>query len=367
MDRRELVIDEDITRAETPPGWFYTDAEAWESARRRIFERTWHCIGDTDQVSVPRMVAPFTLLPGCLDEPLVLTRDDDDQVHCLSNVCTHRGNLVAEHGGKSSCLTCRYHGRRFHLDGRFRSMPEFEGVKDFPSRRDNLSPAPLARWHQFLFAGVNPAMDFDAVVREMEERVGWLPIEQAQLDPSRSRDYLVQANWALYCDNYLEGLHIPFVHESLDAVLDYGAYETEALEWGVLQLGLCRGGEAVFDIPAGSPDHGRRIGAYYYWLYPGVMFNIYPWGISLNLVQPMGPALTRVLFRSYVWDATRLEQGAGAGLDRVEREDEAVVEAAHRGLRSRFYQRGRYSPTREQGVHRFHLLLARQWRDGAPA
>jgi choline monooxygenase len=41
-------------------------------------------------------------------------------------------------------------------------------------------------------------------------------------------------------------------------------------------------------------------------------------------------------------------------------EDEAVVEATHRGLRSRLYDRGRYSPTQEAGVHHFHRILARE-------
>ena len=29
------------------------------------------------------------------------------------------------------------------------------------------------------------------------------------------------------------------------------------------------------------------------------------------------------------------------------------------GLRSRFYQHGRYSPTMEQGVHHFHRLIGK--------
>lgn len=88
------------------------------------------------------------------------------------------------------------------------------------------------------------------------------------------------------------------------------------------------------------------------------MFNFYPWGLSINVVKPLGVNLTRVSFLSYVWRAERLGSGAGAELDRVEREDEAVVEATQRGVRSRLYDRGRYSPTREQGVHHFHRLLA---------
>jgi choline monooxygenase len=87
------------------------------------------------------------------------------------------------------------------------------------------------------------------------------------------------------------------------------------------------------------------------------MINAYPWGLSINLVQPLAPDRTRVAFRSYVGDRTLLDRGAGAALDRVEHEDEAIVEAVQRGGRSRLYRGGRYSPSREQGVHHFHRLL----------
>jgi choline monooxygenase len=35
-----------------------------------------------------------------------------------------------------------------------------------------------------------------------------------------------------------------------------------------------------------------------------------------------------------------------------------IVENVQRGLRSRLYERGRFSPAREQGVHHFHRLVA---------
>ena len=88
------------------------------------------------------------------------------------------------------------------------------------------------------------------------------------------------------------------------------------------------------------------------------MFNFYPWGVSINVVRPLAVDRTKVSFLSYVWDRSRLDRGAGAGLDRVEREDESIVEAVQRGVGSRSYDRGRYSPAREQGVHHFHRLLA---------
>ncbi|HRC86836.1 MAG TPA: SRPBCC family protein, partial [Thermoanaerobaculia bacterium] len=192
---------------------------------------------------------------------------------------------------------------------------------------------------------------------DLDPLVAELPIEQATFDASRSRDYLVQANWALYCDNYLEGFHIPYVHVGLAGALDYGSYTTELYRFTNLQLGVASGGEDVFSPPPGHPDHGKAIAGYYYWLFPNLMLNFYPWGISVNVVKPLGPERTKVSFLTYVWDPERLDRGAGSSLDRVEREDEAIVEATQTGVRSHFYGRGRYSVKREEGVHHFHRLL----------
>ncbi len=64
---------------------------------------------------------PFTFLEGYLNEPLVLTKDSNGALHCLSNVCTHRGTIVVHEPCKVSQLRCRYHGRSFALDGKFKS------------------------------------------------------------------------------------------------------------------------------------------------------------------------------------------------------------------------------------------------------
>jgi choline monooxygenase len=90
-----------------------------------------------------------------------------------------------------------------------------------------------------------------------------------------------------------------------------------------------------------------------------MMFNFYPWGLSFNLVEPQGISSTQVRFLVYVWDESKLEQGAGSALSQVELEDEEIVENVQKGVRSRFYTQGRYSPTREQGPHHFHQLLAK--------
>lgn len=363
-ETQPITIDPDITQAHTLPSWVYSDPAAYTRARERVFASSWQFVGSTDDVKVPGASHPLDLLPGCLDEPILLTRDHDDKVHCLSNVCTHRGTLLCEHAGQGRSLTCRYHGRRFSLDGTCTHMPEFERVKGFPAATDHLPRVRFASWGKFLFASLNPGVAFEDFVAPMRERLGWFDLHALREDPSRSREYLVQCNWALYCDNYLEGFHIPFVHASLNEALDYGDYVTELFPGSSLQLGVSKGGEHCFDLPPTSPDHGTHVGAYYWWLFPNTMINVYPWGVSVNVVEPLGVDRTRVRFISYVLDASKLDGGAGAELDRVEREDEAIVESVQRGTRASLYSRGRYSPDREQGVHHFHRMLAERLNRG---
>jgi len=353
-------IDPDITRAYTLPGAFYTDGAAWARLRESVFARSWQLAGDLDRAPAPGSAWPFAFLPGCVDEPLVLARTADGAAQVLSNVCTHRANLVCVEAGRTEGLRCRYHGRRFALDGRFLSMPEFDGARDFPTAADDLPRVAHGALGPLLFVAIDgaPLMPLDELLAPVRARLSGLPLERLQFDPSTSRDYDVPAHWALYVDNFLEGFHIPFVHPSLNGVIDFGAYVTELSPWGTLQLGVARDGEPAFDEvdPVGG---SRRVAAYYFWLFPNTMLNVYPWGISVNVVQPRGLDSTRVCFRSYVWDASRRETGAGAGLDQVEHEDEAVVTSVQAGVRARLYRRGRYSPSRETGVHHFHRLLVR--------
>jgi hypothetical protein len=89
-----------------------------------------------------------------------------------------------------------------------------------------------------------------------------------------------------------------------------------------VQIAPAKGSEPAFD----RREDGVRIASYYAWLFPNLMLNVYPWGLSANLVLPQGLTRTRVLFRSYVRDPALLDRGAGAGLDAVEHEDEAIVE-----------------------------------------
>ena len=356
---QQFYINPDIKKAETLPPSFYKETSVFEKIKENIFAKSWQWIGDENLVPLSENVFPFVLLDGFLTEPFVLIRDKVDQIKCFSNVCTHRGNIVVHHPGTVKGLSCMYHGRRFGLDGRFKSMPEFEGAENFPRPCEGLPEFPIEKWGSLLFAGLDQSFDFSTILNVMKERVGFLPLGEFKANKNLNKDYLVNCHWALYCDNYLEGFHIPFVHEDLNKVLDYGNYVSEIYDHLILQIGYTDTGDEVFDLPKGHIDYGKNVAAYYYWIFPNMMFNFYPWGLSINIVKPLSLNKTKVSFITYVYDETKMNSGAGSLLDKVEREDEFVVEGVHKGLQSRFYKAGRFSPSREKGVHYFHSLLAK--------
>jgi len=358
QEHSKYHIHESIAEAKTIDTRFYLDPNEFRRSRELIFARCWQFVGDIDQIGENGWVTPVNLLPGMLDEPLILTRDKSGNNNCLSNVCTHRGNLLVEKPCRLNDMRCKYHGRRFHLDGKFMSMPEFKEVKNFPSEADNLHRLPLHALGKWLFTRLEQGPEADDFFGDMARRLSWMDFNKFRFRPELSRDYKVDAHWALYCENYLEGFHIPFVHAGLNAVIDYGNYTTELFRYSNLQLGIAKEGEMCFELPEASPDYGKKVGGYYFWVFPNMMFNFYPWGLSVNIVKPTGVSSCTVSFLTYVMDEDKLRQGIGADLHQVEMEDEDVVQLVQRGIRSRFYKHGRYSVTRETGTHHFHRLIA---------
>lgn len=346
-------------RTRTPPGRVYGDPTLHERLVEAAFVSAWH--PGPDRAAFDRdPVVPWVLAPGTLDEPLVTVTDASSFV-TLSNVCTHRGARLVSAPCSAAKLRCSYHGRRFLRDGRLDAAP---GVDPLPDDADlprvateALGPLLVAR----LAARGGPvASSFGAEA----ERLAFLFEQAFTASPDDDRVYEIDANWMLYLENYLEGLHVPFVHPALNAALDLDGYEVTPMPGGVLQVGEAKDGNA-FALPPGHPDAHRAIAAYYVCLFPGLIYNFYPWGLSLNVIEPLGPRRTRVVYRTWITDPAARGRGAGGDVGATEREDQAVIALVQSGVRARLYGSGRYILPAERGVAWFHQWLdARLMADG---
>src|SRR5262245_1107918 len=222
-----FTINPDVVRATTIDKRFYLDHDIWRLALERVFARSWQWIGNLSDVAAPLSLSPRELLPPSLDEPLLLARDAAGTLRCLSNVCTHRGKVIVEAPGCADPqgLRCGYHGRRFDLAGRAWFMPGFDGVADFPCEADHLRDVPFEQWCGHGFAAIHhPAAPLAEVFAEIDARLPWLDVQRWRRDPSRARTFDLDAHWALYVENYLEGLHIPLLHPGLARTLDLAGY-----------------------------------------------------------------------------------------------------------------------------------------------
>ena len=322
-------------------------AAAWPRLVERVIRPGFHL---TDLPADPG-VAPLVLLPGCLDEPLVAVRSGEG-LRVLSNACTHRGHLVATAAGPCKRLRCGYHGRIFDLEGRALSSPGFGAVNG-----QDLPTAGLFTMGPLGFVSGAPAGAPPPWAGALADRLAGLPLSEAVA--VGGRDYRVRGHFLLWLENFLEGLHIPFVHPALAGALDLSVYRTDTYDWGNVQVGMARPGDVHLPLPPDHPDRrgpDEAIAGLYVYLYPLTALNIYPWGISANAVMPVSPTETVIRYRSFVWAPALREQGAGAGLSTVEEEDDLAVERTAAGLKGALSRPGPLSPE-EVGVAHLHVLL----------
>ena len=153
-----MRIDKNIEIAQTPPSSFYTSQAIFEKSKA-IFENSYQFIhhkSELDNISC----YPFNLFENWIDIPLLITKEKE-QIICLSNVCTHRGNILCKEPFNKNKIVCDYHGRNFNLDGTINHAPGFKKTKNFPSENDNLNKdIKLINWNGLLFVntGQNKAI-----------------------------------------------------------------------------------------------------------------------------------------------------------------------------------------------------------------
>jgi len=347
-------INPEISKASTLPKEFYLEVKYFQLALNTIFSDSWQFITDTQSL-IANNIYPFIFLPNTLDESLVLIKNQN-KITCLSNVCTHRAHLVSNKSCKSKQLKCMYHGRTFNLDGSFKSMPGFDETQNFPTAEDNLNKVPSLKWQNLIFVSLKNNINLQSVFNDIENRIPNYPFNNLIYNKKSSQEWKLDAHWALYCENFLEGFHVPFVHKGLAREIELNSYETILINNSVLQIARCKEKCQILKNPKKPNDN---IYALYYWIFPNLMLNFYSWGLSINIIEPISPCLTRIKFLSYPIKNTKQPDVGNATLEKVEEEDQQVVLNVQKGLKSSFYRRGRYSVQHEKGLHHFHLLLSK--------
>ena len=340
-----------LESAATVPSRWYTDADVLARERETVFAVNWVAVGRTDQAARPGQF--FTVeLAG---EPLVVVRDDRGVLRAFYNVCRHHAAaVVPDSCGDARSLRCPYHGWNYALSGELKSAPEFEGVQDFDKSRFGLRPVAVDTWERFVFVRLReqgPAL-YNFLGTLLEKTCA---VEFSGSVFFERREYTLDCNWKVFVDNYLDGgYHVPHIHKALGSVIRYADYRIELGERYNVQIAPLKDtGSEVASLRGGGT-------AYYFWVYPNFMINCYAGVMDTNLVFPLGVDRCRVVFDFYFEKDADPEQNRRSIelAEKIQLEDVGVCESVQRGLRSRSYDRGRFSVRREAGDHHFQRLLA---------
>lgn len=381
----DFFVADRIETAETLPSTAFTDPAYLERELARLFPRSWLCLpqraaselrDDAREldalVSARGARAPFSLL----DRPFYLQRGwKDKKLRCFPNVCTHAWYPLVQGPGRSANITCAQHGRQFDCAGKFLSQPGFKDCPSFPRPQDHLTEFPVESWGPLLFTALgSPAAPFKDIFAPILETTKKLPLERLARRPQAGEVRELDGNWKQHSWNYMDKFHITFIHRApggLADAVDINTYKTELHDQSALQWVYAKDPASGFDpswLPARFKDPaGRRVFALWWFVFPNLTLNLYPWGLSVNVYMPVPGKPEKTLFQWYMysWDDSKFDRREELWLsDQVDREDVDAMAQARRGARSGFAPRGRFSPKEETGPHWFHRLCYRMAFEG---
>lgn len=360
LDLSDYTPADELALAATMPARWYTDPAFLELEKQKIFYKTWQPVGRVEDVL--RVGDFFTC--EVADEPLVVVRTKQNDLKAYFNVCPHRAGVVAHGRGNRKSLQCKYHGWTYGLDGKLMRAPEFEGVKNWNADEICLKPVQATAWGPWVFVNLDPnAVPMETLYGDIHNEIAAAGFQLDEMKFVERRDYLIDCNWKVYIDNYLEGYHLPIAHPGLFREVDYDKYEVETFRYYSKQHAPIR------EVDTGDVRDRRYVrsgdgeaDALYYWIFPNVMLNVYLDNTSINIIIPVGHDKTLTIFEWYFQ-----APGTGAGWesmqqiiafsDEIQQEDIELCEWVQRGLNSQAYDRGRFSALRENGVHHFQSLV----------
>lgn len=189
------------------PASTYTDPELFEREKARIFKR------------LPLMLAPSCELPNpgdykamdVLGMPVLLSRQKDGEVVAFVNMCTHRGNPLAQGTGNASRFMCGYHGWTFKGDGSLIGVASPQDFGAIDKAAHCLKRYPVLERAGLIWVILDPASKLDIAdylcgYDEMLQHFGfqdWVLFDKREL---------AGPNWKTAYDGYLDFYHLPVLH-----------------------------------------------------------------------------------------------------------------------------------------------------------
>ncbi len=281
----------------TLAGSYYQDPKTLEREFERIFFRSWVLAGRQEQVAESGDFFTFQL--G--SESVLVVRGQDGDLRGFYNVCRHRGSrLCAEKSGRfQGAIRCRYHAWSYALDGALRTVPYMPDKEHFSKEAFSLYPVDVEVWQGFIFLCLDPSGGtLLSQLGALPERARPYPLESLRVGARAER--VVDANWKILIENFMECYHCPGVHPELSDLVplyrmgEVDAADSEPPEYreGVVTSTLS--GTTQRPIFAGLRDRPQQ--RYHAELVlPNLLLYLFPDYVCARSLWPVSPTRTRIV------------------------------------------------------------------------
>jgi phenylpropionate dioxygenase-like ring-hydroxylating dioxygenase large terminal subunit len=238
-------------RAWTLPVDAYTSAGVYALEVEHLFKKQWLCVARVDQV--PQAGSYFSV--DLLGHKLVIVRDRDGEVRCLSRICMHRASEIVKGAGRKSLLSCPYHEWSYALDGRLVSVPMLDGTEDFDKKTCQLPSYRVEVWGGFIF--VNFDRDASPLASQLEKGFSAFHAPYQFDELVIAGDYIEYDspyNWKILVENFMEAYHHIGTHK--DSLLQHFPVEKAYVPdnhnqpWSILAMPHSDEGEWEAVFPA---------------------------------------------------------------------------------------------------------------------
>jgi len=369
-DRRAQTSGQAGTRPQlkTLPGRYYTEPEIFRREMETFFYGMWVCAGRSEQIAG----ASDFFLREVAGENIIITRNAEGAVHAFYNVCRHRGTqLCREAEGKfAGRIQCPYHGWTYGLDGQLLGAPHMD---DCGFRREEypLHAVGAEEWAGHIFVNLAKRLKpLKAQLGDLPEKFAAWGIQDLKIH--KRMVYDVKANWKLIVQNYNECLHCPVLHPALHRITDYLSGDNDQPQAGYIGGSMeFRGGAQTM-----SSDGERRRACLpglnekqrglvlYYTVYPNLFLSLHPDYVMTHTLWPLAVDRTQVICEWHFHPTEMAKTDFRADdvvefWDQTNREDWGISELGQKGIRSRAYEPGPYSP-REGLPQVFDRMIVRR-------
>ena len=356
------------------PNEHYIDDQTFIEERESVLFANWSAVAFAKDVPKVGDVNPTTFL----EMPLLMIRDNDEQVRVYQNTCLHRGMiLISEKSNIRGTIRCPYHSWCYGLDGRLRSTPHVGGPGQnthIDIKRDELN---LIEIRSYVFMDVvfvnisGNAESFEEVHSDLLDR--WKEFDKPFYhNPDSSFELLVNSNWKLAVENYCESYHLPWVHPGLNLVsrLEDHYHLEKHLKYSgqgsLVYSQLKDENNQVFPDFEGVSDKWDTASEYIS-LYPNVLLGVHRDHTYAIILDPLTINKTRERIAIYyaTEQAIDLEYNDLRAKNtnfwkEVFKEDIFVVEGMQKGRHGKFFDGGKFSPIMDGPTHLFHEWVATQ-------